>query len=151
MTAEQCCSGRWVTGERKTEWHEHVNYSKQIIYTTLIIHHSLTLSLLAHNLPVLPTNSSHSTLATDTWLGTITVSSELHRSFLLVSFSVRWPCGVCGRGTGNNSIQCTRCQKWVYGKCSGIKGSMYKVIKTFVWRGCVNPVTGTMHKCRYCC
>jgi len=27
--------------------------------------------------------------------------------------AVRWPCGVCGRGIGNNSIQCTRCQKWV--------------------------------------
>jgi len=26
----------------------------------------------------------------------------------------RWPCGVCGRGVGNNSIQCTSCQKWVH-------------------------------------
>jgi len=39
--------------------------------------------------------------------------------------SVRWPCGVCGRGVGNNSIQCTSCQKWVHRKFSGIKGSMY--------------------------
>ena len=46
--------------------------------------------------------------------------------------AVRWPCGVCGRGIGNNSIQCTCCQKWVHRKCSGIKGSMYKVMKTFV-------------------
>jgi len=23
----------------------------------------------------------------------------------------RWPCGVCGRGVGSNSIQCTGCQK----------------------------------------
>jgi len=38
--------------------------------------------------------------------------------------AVRWPCGVCGRGVGNNSIQCTSCQKWVHRKCSGIKGSM---------------------------
>jgi len=57
--------------------------------------------------------------------------------------AVRWPCGVCGRGVGNNSIQCTSCQKWVHGKGSGIKGSMYKVMKTFICRGCVNPVTGT--------
>jgi len=28
-------------------------------------------------------------------------------------------------------------------KCSGIKGGMCKVMKTFVCRGCVNPVTGT--------
>jgi len=47
------------------------------------------------------------------------------------------------RGVSNNSIQCTRCQKWVQRKCIGIKGSMYKVMKTFMCRGCVNPVTST--------
>jgi len=47
------------------------------------------------------------------------------------------------RGVGNNSIQCTSCQKWVHRKCSSIKGSMYKVMKTFICRGCMNPVTGT--------
>jgi len=45
----------------------------------------------------------------------------------------------------NNSIQCTSCQKWVHWKCSSIKGSMYKVMKTFICRGCVIPVTGTGH------
>ena len=45
--------------------------------------------------------------------------------------AVKWPCGVCGRGVGNNSIQCTSCQKWVHRKCSGIKGRSYKVMKTF--------------------
>ena len=25
--------------------------------------------------------------------------------------AVRWPCGVCGKGIGNNSIQCTTCRK----------------------------------------
>jgi len=30
--------------------------------------------------------------------------------------AVRWPCGVCGRGVRNNSIQCTFCLKWVYRK-----------------------------------
>jgi len=43
--------------------------------------------------------------------------------------AIRWPCGVCSRGVGNNSIQCTSCKKWVHRKCSGIKGSMYKVMK----------------------
>jgi len=46
--------------------------------------------------------------------------------------AVRWPCGVCGRGVGNNSIQCTSCQKWAQRKCNGIKASMYKVMKTFI-------------------
>jgi len=50
---------------------------------------------------------------------------------------------VCGRGIGNNSIESTSCQKWVHRKCSCIKDSMYKVMKTFVCRRCMNPVTGT--------
>ena len=39
---------------------------------------------------------------------------------------VRWPCRVCSKGVGSNSIQCVSCQKWVHKKCSGIKGSMSK-------------------------
>ena len=35
----------------------------------------------------------------------------------------------------------TRCQKWVHKKCSGIKGSMSKVAKSFICTGCLNPVT----------
>jgi len=31
----------------------------------------------------------------------------------------------------------------VHRKCSGIKGSLYKVMKTFICRGCMIPVTGT--------
>jgi len=35
--------------------------------------------------------------------------------------AVRWPCGVCGRGVGINSMQCTRCPK-----CSGIRVACVK-------------------------
>ena len=38
-----------------------------------------------------------------------------------------WPFGVCSKGVGSNSIQCSGCQKWVHKKCSGINGSMSKV------------------------
>ena len=41
--------------------------------------------------------------------------------------AVRWPCGVCSKGVGSNSLQCISCQKWVHKKCSGIKGGMSKV------------------------
>ena len=41
--------------------------------------------------------------------------------------AVRWPCGVCSKGAGSNSLRCTSCRKWVRKKCSGIKGSMSKV------------------------
>ena len=60
---------------------------------------------------------------------------------------------VCGRCVDSNSIQCTgtSCQKWVHKKCSGIKGSMYKVMKSFICRGCSNPVISTGHTSGYWC
>ena len=54
--------------------------------------------------------------------------------------AVRWPCGVCSKGVGNSSLQ-WGCQKWVHKKCSGIKGSMSKMAKSFICRSCLNPVT----------
>jgi len=60
-----------------------------------------------------------------------------------VQKAARWPCGVCGRGVGGNSIQCTSYQKWVHKKCSGIKGRMYKVMRSFICRGCSNHVIST--------
>jgi len=35
------------------------------------------------------------------------------------------------------AMLCTSCQKWVHKKCSGIKGSMSKVAKSFICRGCL--------------
>jgi len=55
--------------------------------------------------------------------------------------AVRWSCGVYSKGFHSNSLQCTSCQKWVHKKCSGIKGSMSKMAKSFICRGCLNPVT----------
>ena len=55
----------------------------------------------------------------------IMISGELQK---VMQKDVRWPCGVCGRGIDINAIQCTSCQKWIHRKCSGIKGSMYKVM-----------------------
>jgi len=39
-----------------------------------------------------------------------------------VQKAVRWPCGVCGRGVGSNSIQCTGCHKWVHKSVQWYKG-----------------------------
>jgi len=44
--------------------------------------------------------------------------------------AVRWPCGVSSKGS--NSLRHNSCQKWVHSKCSGIKGSMSKVAKSFI-------------------
>ena len=63
-----------------------------------------------------------------------------------VQKAARWPCGVCGRGVGSSSsIQCTSCHKWVHNNCSGIKGGMYRVMRSFVCRGCLNPAISTGH------
>ena len=32
----------------------------------------------------------------------------------------RYPCGVCGRGVGANSVLCTACGKWCHKRCSGL-------------------------------
>jgi len=58
----------------------------------------------------------------------------------LLQKAAKWPCGVCGRGVGSIS-----CHKWVYKKCSGIKESMYKVMRSFICRGYSNPVISTGH------
>ena len=35
--------------------------------------------------------------------------------------------------------------RWVHKKCSGINGSMYKVMRSFICGGCSNPVISTGH------
>jgi len=62
-----------------------------------------------------------------------------------VQKAARRPCGVCGRGVGSNSIQCISCHKWVHKKSSGMNGRMYEVIRSFICRGCSNPVISTGH------
>ena len=36
----------------------------------------------------------------------------------------KYPCGVCKRGVGNNSIYCHYCKNWVHHRCSGMKGRL---------------------------
>ena len=35
--------------------------------------------------------------------------------------SGEYPCGVCGRGVGVNSVLCTECDKWIHKRCSGLQ------------------------------
>ena len=51
--------------------------------------------------------------------------------------SGRYPCGVCGKGLGRNSLMCTACDKWVHKRCSGIKGKLEKVCESFVCKSCL--------------
>ena len=39
--------------------------------------------------------------------------------------SGKYPCSVCRKGVGRNSIFCISCDTWVHKKCSGIKGRLF--------------------------
>lgn len=50
----------------------------------------------------------------------------------------KWPCGVCKKGVGSNSIECRTCKEWVHKRCSGIKGNLEKMCQTFICSRCRN-------------
>ena len=43
--------------------------------------------------------------------------------------SGKFPCGVCRKGVGNNSILCVTCNKWVHKRCSGVSGVLHSVVQ----------------------
>ena len=48
----------------------------------------------------------------------------------------KFPCGVCHKGVGSNSIFCKSCKCWVHARCSRVKGSLSKVIN-FTCQACL--------------
>jgi hypothetical protein len=50
--------------------------------------------------------------------------------------SGKWPCGICKKGVGSNSIECTKCKAWIHKRCSGIKGKLQDTL-AFRCRNCV--------------
>jgi hypothetical protein len=40
--------------------------------------------------------------------------------------SGKYPCSVCRKGVGRNSIRCSQCKSWVHKRCSGVKGRLKK-------------------------
>ena len=48
---------------------------------------------------------------------------------------VKYPCSVCSKGVGSNSVLCGICKKWVHKRCSGISGSLSQV-QDFECRAC---------------
>ena len=45
--------------------------------------------------------------------------------------SGKWPCGVCGKGVQENSVQCTVCKKLFHKQCSGVRGELSRVADGF--------------------
>ncbi len=52
-----------------------------------------------------------------------------------VENSGKFPCGICRKGVGVNSICCSSCKKWIHKRCSGVVGSLEK-IGNFMCRNC---------------
>ena len=56
--------------------------------------------------------------------------------------SGKFPCGICRKGVGRNSIWCTECKKWIHKRCSGIRSRLETVVgfnaltalKDWLWR-----------------
>ena len=42
-----------------------------------------------------------------------------------------WPCGVCGKGVWENSVQCTLCKGWMHERCSDVRGDLSRITDGF--------------------
>ena len=61
--------------------------------------------------------------------------------------SGEYPCSVCRKGVGSNSIYCAGCSHWVHKKCSGVNGSLksnpdYRCSRC---KGTARPIDGRPH------
>jgi len=54
-----------------------------------------------------------------------------------VENSGKWPCKICRKGVGANSIKCTSCNAWIHQRCSGLSGPLQGVLG-FRCGWCVN-------------
>jgi hypothetical protein len=45
-----------------------------------------------------------------------------------VENSGKWPCKICRKGVGANSIKCTSCNAWIHQRCSGLSGRLQGVL-----------------------
>jgi hypothetical protein len=60
-----------------------------------------------------------------------------------VEQSCKFPCEICGKGVGSNSIKCTSCMAWIHKKCSAVKGRLQNVADIFKSTECASNVTIT--------
>ena len=56
----------------------------------------------------------------------------------------KYPCAVCGRGVGANSILCLTCNKWCHKRCSGFAGSL-SAVQNFVCPRCTGIAANIQH------
>ena len=59
----------------------------------------------------------------------------------------KYPCGVCRKGVGSNSIFCNDCKHWVHKKCTNIRGRL-SAVPNFICDRCLGlarPIVGKPH------
>ena len=61
----------------------------------------------------------------------------------------KFPCGVCNKGVGANSIECVKCHNWVHKRCSGIKGELKIGQTPFICRSCLSRNTEEVGRKKY--
>ena len=63
----------------------------------------------------------------------------------------KWPCTVCGKGVGSNSIRCAGCSGWVPKQCLGVKGSLVGAEDVSVCKTCERELAsgkrGSLREC----
>ena len=46
------------------------------------------------------------------------------------------PCGVCGKRVMSNSLLCTKCNKWIHGRCAKVRKVTSHLARAFVCQSC---------------
>ena len=54
----------------------------------------------------------------------------------------RYPCGLCGRGVGANSVMCTACGKWCHERCLGLGRLSSAAVSLFRCPACARGGAG---------
>src|SRR2546425_1757498 len=52
-----------------------------------------------------------------------------------VKNSGKFPCEICRKGVGLNSVCCSSCKKWIRKRCSGVGAGLQRVL-SFTCRNC---------------
>ena len=72
-------------------------------------------------------------------VGMTNVLCSRHDVSKLKIASVKFPCGVCMKCVGANSVLCLSCRNWVHKRCSGIKTSLTNC-EAFICKTCSTTI-----------
>ena len=78
-------------------------------------------------------------------IGRQAIESECWKTKMMVSgtegeivLSKIDPCGICGKRVESSAVCCTKCTKWMHGRCTKMKMVTCNSARHFVCRRCTN-------------